>query len=67
MASVLGWAFYVASLGLAIGYAALFILVSIVAAGTDPIATPGNLVALIVPPLVVSGLGRDMLYWLAGT
>lgn len=66
MAYWLGWIVYAVSLVLAVGYAALFILVSIVAVGIDPIATTANMIALIVPPLVVSGLGRDVLYWLAG-
>jgi len=35
----LGWIVYGASLVLAVGYAALFILVSIVAVGADPFAT----------------------------
>ena len=49
---------------LAVGYAALFILVSIVAVGADPFANLATLAALLVPALIVSGIGRDVLYLL---
>lgn len=60
----LGWIAYGASLVLAVGYAALFILVSIVAVGADPFANLATLAALLVPALIVSGIGRDVLYLL---
>ena len=56
----LGWIVYGASLVLAVGYAALFILVSIVAVGADPFANLATLAALLVPALIVSGIGRDV-------
>ncbi|MGH6793573.1 MAG: hypothetical protein ACRECF_12645 [Methyloceanibacter sp.] len=65
MAYWFGWLFYAVSLVLAVGYAALFILVSIVVVGADPFANLGTLAALLVPALVVSGIGRDVLYLLA--
>jgi hypothetical protein len=60
-----GWLFYAVSLALAVGYAVLFILVSIVVVGVDPFSGLGSVVALFVPALVISGLGRDVLYLLA--
>ena len=65
MAYWLGWVFYAACLLLAFAYMALFILVSIVAVGTDPFSSLSNMAALVVPALVLSGLGRDVLYVLA--
>ncbi|MBM3543813.1 MAG: hypothetical protein FJX44_04805 [Alphaproteobacteria bacterium] len=66
MAYWLGWSVYAASLLLAIAYIVLFILVCIVVAGIDPFATMGSVASLLVPALVVSGLGRDVLFLLAG-
>jgi hypothetical protein len=66
MASCLGWIIYVASLVLAAGYAVLFILVSVIAVGTNPFVSLGSIAVLVVPALVVYGLGRDFLYLLAG-
>ena len=66
MASCLGWIIYVASLVLAAGYAVLFILVSVITVGTNPFVSLGSIAVLVVPALVVYGLGRDFLYLLAG-
>jgi len=55
----------VVSLVLAVGYAAFFTLVSIVVVGADPFANLATLAALLVPVLVVSGIGRDVRYLLA--
>ena len=66
MAYWLGWGVYAVSLLLAIAYIILFILVCIVVAGIDPFATIGSVASLLVPALVVSGLGRDVLFLLAG-
>ncbi len=60
----LGWIVYGVSLVLAVGYAALFILVSIVAVGADPFANLATLATLLVPAFIVSGIGRDVLYLL---
>lgn len=65
MAYWFGWLFYAVSLVLAVGYAALFILISIVVVGADPFSGLGSVVALLVPALVISGIGRDVLYLLA--
>jgi hypothetical protein len=65
MAYWFGRLFYAVSLVLAVGYAAFFILVSIIVVGADPFANLGTLAALLVPALVVSGIGRDVLYLLA--
>lgn len=66
MAYWLGWGVYAVSLLLAIAYIIMFILVCIVVAGIDPFATIGSVTSLLVPALVVSGLGRDVLFLLAG-
>lgn len=65
MAFCLGWIIYVACLVLAAGYVVLFILVSVVAVGTNPFVSVGSIAVLVVPALVVYGLGRDFLYLLA--
>lgn len=66
MAYWLGWGVYAASLLVAIAYVTLFILVCIVVAGLNPFATTGSVASLLVPALVVSGLGRDILFLLSG-
>jgi hypothetical protein len=66
MAYWLGWGVYAASLLLAIAYVIMFILVCIVVAGINPFATLGSVASLLVPALLVGGLGRDVLYLLAG-
>ena len=38
------------------------ILVSVVAVGADPLANLATLAALLLPALIVTGLGRDVLY-----
>lgn len=62
----LGWVLYVAFLVLAASYAVEFILVSVVAVGFDPFGSPASVAMLVVPALVLYGLGRDFLYLLAG-
>jgi hypothetical protein len=66
MAFWLAWIIYVACLVLAVGYAVLFILVSVIAVGTNPFVSLGSIAMLVVPALVLYGLGRDFLYLLAG-
>jgi hypothetical protein len=66
MAFFLGWVIYVGCLVLAVGYAVLFILVSVIAVGIDPFVSLGSVAVLVVPALVLYGLGRDFLYLLAG-
>ena len=66
MAFFLGWVIYVGRLVLAVGYAVLFILVSVIAVGIDPFVSLGSVAVLVVPALVLYGLGRDFLYLLAG-
>jgi hypothetical protein len=66
MAYWLGWFFYALGLLLAVAYVTFFILVSIVVVGHNPFANAASVTALLVPALVVSGLGRDALYLLAG-
>ncbi|MGV1014904.1 MAG: hypothetical protein ACOYB4_08035 [Methyloceanibacter sp.] len=62
----LGWFFYAVSLVLAAAYMVLFILVCVVAVGADPFAGLSSMAALVVPAIVLSGLGRDALYILTG-
>ena len=63
---LLGWVVFVACLVLAVGYAVLFVLVSVIAVGIDPFANLASMAALVVPPLVLYGFGRDLLYLLVG-
>jgi hypothetical protein len=66
MTYYLGWILYVACIVLAAGYVGLFVLVSVIAVGTDPFRSPVSFAIMVVPALLIYGLGRDFLYVLTG-